>query len=384
MVACLLLPWFVIEAEVRRRPELAGRPVGVHARGRLEALSREAEAAGLRVGQAAGQAGAICPDAVLLPYDANLYAALQEQVLARCADYVPAIEPASLTDLFLDLSRTPLAVEVMRDTAATVEGLGFTCRWGLGPNKLVAKIAARERSGTVVAEGEARAFLARLPLARLWPLEDKVITHLEDLGLTMIGLLQRVPAAMLARHFGTRAKQLIELAQGTDRAPLHASYPPAALEARAVLPEAEDRTAVEAALRELAARVAVELEARHQTCRRIALRLETETRTFARQRTLLHPTAEAAEVLLAAEHLLATAETKEPITALRLRAEELSRRAEVQLSLLEDREAEGARDGLAAAVARIRREFGEGGARWAGEWERPRRERVLACWEAGR
>ena len=110
----------------------------------------------------------------------------------------------------------------------------------------------------------------------------------------------------------------------------------------AALPEAtEAGEVVDEVVREVAARITEELARRQQTCRRLALTVETESGSRMRQRTLTHATAQGAEVLLAARYLLGKAEVCAGVTALRLRASELSRRTEVQLSLLDARE-EGA------------------------------------------
>ncbi len=190
-----------------------------------------------------------------------------------------------------------------------------------------------------------RAFWRPCRARRLWPLEEKILARLEDLGLGTIGLVQQAPASVLARHFGAAAKRLREFAHGVDRSPVRPLYPPATLEARAALPEAtEAGEMVEELVRAVAGRITEELARRRQTCRRLALTVETEAGPCTRQRTLTHATAQEAEVLLAARHLLGKAEVRTGVLALRLRASELSRRTEVQLSLLEEREEEEARE----------------------------------------
>ena len=202
------------------------------ARGKLFALSAEAEGAGLRVGLATGQARALCAEVVVLPQDEEYYAAFQERVLERAAEYVPALEPVGVTEIFVDLPQGPLHAQVLTEVAGALRSFGLTCREGAGANKLLAKAAAFERPGMTVAEGAEARFLAPLSSARLWPLEEKLRARLEELGLGTIGLVQQAPASVLARHFGAAAKRLRELVQGVDASPVRPLYPPAAVEAR--------------------------------------------------------------------------------------------------------------------------------------------------------
>jgi DNA polymerase-4 len=255
--------------------------------------------------------------------------------------------------------------------------LGFAGVLGAGANKLIAKAAARERSGTVVAAGDEAAFLAPLPVARLWPLEEKVVGRLETLGLHTIGQLQQIPSATLAAHFGSFAKRLREMACGVDREPLRALYPPEAQEAR--LASAEGMP-LAAALETLSAQVAQRLHDRQQTCRHLALDLEPERGEAVRlQVRLSHPLAEAPALCRAAVRLIAGAALAAPLVAVTLRVSELERRGPVQWSLLEPPARGRSVERLRQAVQFVRTRFGEAGARWARELEIPRRERVLAA-----
>ena len=187
-------------------PEGAGRALVVEAREKCSRCPRKRERAGLRVGLATGQARAICPDVVVRPRDEEFYAVFQERVLARAAEYVPALEPVGLTDFFADLPHGPLHAEVLTETADAIRSFGLTCREGAGANKVVAKVVAPVGPGTVVAEGDEARFLAPLSSARL-PLEERVLARLQDLGLSTIGLVQHAPPSILARHFGGAAKR---------------------------------------------------------------------------------------------------------------------------------------------------------------------------------
>jgi DNA polymerase-4 len=377
MIGYLVVPSLPVEVERRRHALPPGSPLMLCTSGRITALSPEAERVGLRRWMTPGQAQLICPDLQQLPADEEAYRTEFTRVLDHCLAYVPALEPAGLVECFLDL-RGQRAAAVLEEIGRTIRSeLGFACVLGAGANKLIAKAAAQERSGTVVAAGEEAAFLAPRPVARLWPLEEKVAGRLETLGLHTIGQLQQIPPATLAAHFGAFGKRLREMACGVDREPLRALYPPEAQEAR--LASAED-VPLAAALEALSAQMAQRLHDRQQTCRHLALDLEPERGEAVRlQARLSHPLAEAPALCRAAIRLIAGAELRAPLVAVTLRVSELERRGPVQWSLLEPPARGRSMERLRQAMQFVRTRFGEAGARWARELEIPRRERVLAA-----
>jgi DNA polymerase-4 len=396
MIGYLVVPSLPVEVERRRHALPPGSPLMLCTSGRITALSPEAERVGLRRWMTPGQAQLICPDLQQLPADEEAYRTEFTRVLDHCLAYVPALEPAGLVECFLDL-HGQRAAEALGEIERTIRSeLGFAGVLGAGANKLIAKAAAQERSGTVVAAGEEAAFLAPRPVARLWPLEEKVAGRLETLGLHTIGQLQQIPPATLAAHFGAFGTRLREMACGVDREPLRALYPPEAQEAR--LASAEGMPPM-AALETLSAQVAQRLHDRQQTCRHLALDLEPERGEAVRlQARLSHPLAEAPALCRAAARLVSCSTdhaipSGPPLTgrgqvgnlshgllvAVTLRVSELERRGPVQWSLLEPPARGRSMERLRQAMQFVRTRFGEAGARWARELEIPRRERVLAA-----
>jgi len=404
MVGCLILPYLCAEAEVKRNPHLAGRVVAIYRRGRVSELSPEAEQAGLRLGMSLGHAHLICPRAEFLSYDQDLYAAAQESALAVCATYLSVIEPFSLQEIFFELADAahalPILVEIEQEVSSQ---LGFTCLTGAGISKLVARIVTRERPGAVVKPGEEAAFLAPLPVSRLsvmlrhcgspvlgasspgsrnLPPSEEMLEHLQDLGLHTIGLLQKVSVSFLTSRFGPLGKTLHEFAFGLDHSPVRPLYPPPMIEARLSLPGGvEDASTLELVLRQLAAQVAAQLQARGQTCRQAALSIEVEDgKSTSRWLRLGLPISDEDGVFLAAQRLLNRARVKTAITALTLQVTRLERAAGRQADLWGEREERRkARERLSKALSSVQDRFGAQGMRWAGEMEVPRRERALAC-----
>ncbi|HVH30201.1 MAG TPA: DNA polymerase IV, partial [bacterium] len=141
---------FFAAIEQLRRPHLRGKPVVVggsgnpHSRGVVSTASYEARAYGIHSAMPLRVALRKCPKAIFLPVDFAAYAASSHQIMAILRSYTPLVEPLSLDEAFLDVSARPeppraLAETIRRDIS---EHTGLTASIGIGPNKLLAKIAS--------------------------------------------------------------------------------------------------------------------------------------------------------------------------------------------------------------------------------------------------
>src|SRR5437867_12168571 len=141
---------FFAAVEQLRRPELRGKPVVVggsgnpHSRGVVSTASYEARAYGIHSAMPLRTAFNRCPHAVFLPVDFSAYGAASRQIMAILREYSSLVEPLSLDEAFLDVSSRPevpraLAEEIRRRIKGDT---GLTASIGIGPNKLLAKIAS--------------------------------------------------------------------------------------------------------------------------------------------------------------------------------------------------------------------------------------------------
>ncbi|MFI5292421.1 MAG: DNA polymerase IV, partial [Candidatus Limnocylindrales bacterium] len=191
---------FFAAVEQRDRPELRGRPVivgggGPHDRGVVTAASYEARAYGVRSAMPLRTAGALCPHGVFIPNDGRKYAAASKQVMAILRRFTPLVEPISIDEAFLDVAGTEglfgdaPAVAVAIKAAIAME-VQLTASVGVATTKLVAKVASdlRKPDGLVIVPaGQEAAFLAPLPIARLWGVGPQTRQALEVYGVRTIG-----------------------------------------------------------------------------------------------------------------------------------------------------------------------------------------------------
>ena len=234
---------FYAAVEQRDRPELRGKPVivgadpqGGRGRGVVATASYEARRFGVGSAMPISQAWKACPHGIYLHPDMAKYSAVSAQVFVVLRRFTDQVEPVSIDEAFLDVTASLRAIGPGGGPpAATAEALarrlkeavaadtGLTASVGLATSKMVAKVASdmRKPDGlVVVAPGEEAAFLAPLPVRRLWGVGPKMEESLLRLGIHTIGDLARTETAALERRLGSHAAFLQDLARGIDDRPV--------------------------------------------------------------------------------------------------------------------------------------------------------------------
>ena len=229
---------FFASVEQRDRPELRGRPVivgggGPNQRGVVSAASYEARKFGVHSAMPLRTAGRLCPQGVFLPVDGRKYQQASREVMAILRRFTPQVQPISIDEAFLDVTASralfgdgPEIAQAIKD--AVRDEVRLTASVGVAATKLVAKIASdlRKPDGLVVVPpgGEA-AFLAPLPISRLWGVGEKTAASLLDYGVRTIGDLAGLDPAVLERRFGKHGASLVARANGIDPDPVATGEP---------------------------------------------------------------------------------------------------------------------------------------------------------------
>src|SRR5688572_6673190 len=137
---------FYVAVELLRRPELRGKPVivaGGGPRAVVTTASYEARPFGIGSAMPVAHARRLCRDLVHLPVDMAHYRDRSREVMELIADLGVPTEPASLDEVYLDLSSVPDPVARMSGLVRAIrERLSLDASVGIGPNKLVAKVAS--------------------------------------------------------------------------------------------------------------------------------------------------------------------------------------------------------------------------------------------------
>jgi len=218
---------FYASVEQRDRPELRGKPVivgGHPTRGVVVAASYEARPFGVRSAMPMAQAVRRAPQAIVVPPRFEAYVAASERVFAIFESVTPLVEPLSLDEAFLDVGGSVRLFGPPAEIARRIRGriaaeVGLTASAGIAAVKFVAKIAsdlAKPNGQLEVPADETVAFLAPLPVGRLWGVGPKTEAVLRALGLRTIGDIAATDPARLERRLGIAGRELWELSRGID------------------------------------------------------------------------------------------------------------------------------------------------------------------------
>ncbi len=328
-IAHLDMDAFYVAVELLRRPELRGKPVvvaGSGPRAVVTTASYEARPYGVGSALPASTARRRCPQAVFIPPDFAYYRAKSNEVRALVAEVGAPGEWVSLDEVYLDLSEAAFPIEVMSGLVRRIrERLGLDASVGIGPNKLVAKVAsdAEKPRGFVVLAREqaAERFAEQSP--RLLPgIGPKTAKRLEGFGVGTIAALQRCTLAGLRERFGERqGTYLHELAHFRHDSPVTTAR---AAKSRSVEDtfdtDVADLAEMEAILCGQAERLAATLSRRGISGRTVAIKVRLDDfSTLTRARTLPRPVNDAATIGAVAVGLLHANRPERPVRLLGVR-----------------------------------------------------------------
>jgi len=294
---------FYASVELRRRPELRGRPVivGGGNRGVVLSATYEARSCGVHSAMPMTRARRLCPQAVVVPPDMPAYAEASAGVMAVFRSVTPLVEPLSLDEAFLDvggarrrLGRPAWIGEWVR--ARITDEQGITCSVGVAATKFLAKLASTrcKPDGLLVvpADGTAQ-FLHPLPVTALWGVGDRSAEVLQRLGLRTVGDLARTPLPALRRALGpAAAEHLHALATGHDPRRVVPDEPDKSIGAEETFAaDVDDHATVRRELLRLADRTAHRLRASGQVGRTVGIKVRfADFTTVTRARTVAVPT----------------------------------------------------------------------------------------------
>jgi len=312
---------FYTAVEEREHPEYKGKPVVVGAdpkegkgRGVVSTSNYEARRAGVRSGIPISRAWKLCPEAVYLPPNFPLYIRVSNEIMQIARKYADKFEQWGIDEAFLDVSArvkdyveaAALARKLKHEVKAKEQ---LTCSIGVGPNKLIAKIASdyKKPDGlTIVKEGEAEAFLVPLPVRKLLWVGRKTEAKLKNRGIQTIGDLARYDPTVLAEAFGVMGTQMHLSARGIDRSEVEARTEVKSISHETTFEEdTDDAEAVLEALDALAAEVAKEVAGQKLFFKNVTIKVRYENfETHTRSKTLAYITNRPQDLQKTARELL--------------------------------------------------------------------------------
>lgn len=356
-------------------PSLRGRPVLVGPRsGRGVVLTASYEARPFGVGSAMPMAHAVrrCPQAVVVPPRFDRYEAVSRALMAALADFSPRVEALSLDEAFVDMSGAehlfgPPGAMAERMRQAIRDATGLSASVGISATKYVAKVAsghAKPGGIQVVAPAEAAAWLAPLPVSRLWGAGPVTQKRLQAAGFQRIGDLAATDPALLERRLGRLGAHFRALALGQDPRPVAARHSAKSLGCdRTLAEDVRDRDEIARHLAHAADRIGRRLRRKGYLAGGVRVRLKTaDFRLLTRQRQVV-PTCYAGDLHAAAVEVLRDFPHPGPFRLVGLAAFDLELTAgSAQLALFAEPDRRGR---LETTIDAVIDRFGEGAVRRA-------------------
>jgi DNA polymerase IV (archaeal DinB-like DNA polymerase) len=237
---------FFAAIEERDNPSLSGLPLVVGAdprggkgRGVVSTANYRAREYGIhsalpisrawRLSEVARKQGN--PPAVFLPVRMKRYTQVSTHVMETLRRFVFLVEQASIDEAYFDLTSCEsytLAEDICRQVKSAMrDEERLTASVGIGPNKLIAKIASgisKPDGLTVVREEDVAAFLAPLPVRTIPGVGPKTEAELAQVGVTTIKDMRRFSQEELHAMLGKRGSDLYEKVRGRDESAVEEIY----------------------------------------------------------------------------------------------------------------------------------------------------------------
>ncbi len=310
---------FFVEVCRQRHPDLRGVELLVvggrrDQRGVVQSASYGARKFGVHAGMPISQATRLCPTATFFQGSFAHYREASRAARRVLLHHSPTVVMASLDEAYLDFAGTErlypvsllAAAERIRDEMHRETGLD--CSIGIGPNRMVAKLAsdsAKPRGLMEVRAGWEEGFLAGLSLTALPGIGPRAAERFAARGLTEVFQVQQMSLQELQRLVGDQARDLKFRAHGHGGAALRAGGPPKSVSRETTLSrDAIDPGRLEGLLALFAARVAAQLREEGLAARTVTLKLRHgDFHTVTRRSTLAEPTDLDADLFQAARAL---------------------------------------------------------------------------------
>ena len=222
---------YFASVEQQANPELRGKPIAVigsNGRTVITTASYEARKFGVKTGMAIWEAKRHCPQIILVVGDNRKYTHTSTQIFKMMLDYTPLVEVFSIDEAFLDVTHSlkifgnpERIVHLLK--AQIMQSFGLTCSVGIGPNKLLAKLASdmKKPDGlTIIRPDEVSQIINPLPIKDLCGIGSQTEKKLNLLGIKTIGDLGKFPVDILKRKFGINGLHLHDMGLGIDHSPV--------------------------------------------------------------------------------------------------------------------------------------------------------------------
>ena len=224
------LDTFFVSVERLINPALERRPVivgGMGDRGVVSTCSYEARRFGVHSAQPMRLARQLCPQAVFIGGDMELYSRYSRLVTAIIADRAPVFEKTSIDEHYIDITGMDRFfgcykwAHELRETIMKESGLPIS--FGLSENKTISKIAtdeAKPNGELQVLHPQVHAFLDPLSIGKIPMVGVKTYQLLRSMGIATIGDFRQMPDVVVGQALGKNGIEIWKKANGIDTTPV--------------------------------------------------------------------------------------------------------------------------------------------------------------------
>jgi DNA polymerase-4 len=222
---------FFVSVERLIDSSLIGKPViigGTSDRGVVSSCSYEARRFGVHSAMPAKMAKQLCPQAVFIRGDMDMYSKYSNIVTEIIEERSPLVEKASIDEHYLDITGMDKYIKScklwsheLREYIIKQSGLPIS--FGLSVNKTVSKVAtgeAKPNGEKYIDAGIERLFLAPLSIKKIPGIGDKTYTLLRNMGIEKVHTIQQMPIQIIQKVLGENGLHVWKKANGIDNSPV--------------------------------------------------------------------------------------------------------------------------------------------------------------------
>jgi DNA polymerase-4 len=322
---------FYASVEERDQPELKGKPLivgGTGGRGVVAAASYAVRSFGVHSAMPMREALRRCPQAICIRPRMDRYKEVSARIFDIFHEFTPVVEGLSLDEAFLDVTGSERLIGNGEFIAKAIrrrirEETGLTASVGIGPNKLLAKIASdlNKPDGLCrLGPDNLHAVLDPLPVHRLFGVGQKSLPGVAATGIHTFGDLRRAADETVWRAFGKHGNAMRSLAAGIDDRPVEPNREEKSISAEETFDlDVHQAAELERQLTHLADRTATRLRAHSLAAGKVTVKIRRrDFTTYTRQRTVEPPTQETSVIAGMAQILLKEWLRSQPNAAVRL------------------------------------------------------------------
>ncbi len=381
---------FFASVEQAMNPALRGKAIAVTGAAKrtvVTTASYEARAQGVRTGMNRFEAMRACPGLIIVPGNNARYMDASKRIMNIIRSFSPMVEVYSVDEAFVDISGlgrlfgSPLDIGRAIKERIKAE-VGLTCSIGIGPNKLIAKLASNMKKPdglTLITASEVAGILCDLPVDKLWGIGPNITARLALMGIRTCGELGRAPVSVLRKHFGIIGERLGAMGRGEYDDPVRPASPEDRVKSighSMTLPQdVWDRKDIRMYLLKLSEMVCARARRHGLMGRTVSLTLRyPDFYTFTRQRRMSRPTNDTHTLYRASKRLISSIRLRAPLRLIGVSLSGIVDGAR-QLPLFTE---ELRREKLLGAMDEINTRFGHSALTWSALLEPERTPGVIS------